>query len=49
MAVETLEDLEDLIDMAADQWLQYRSRRDAVGTTSIETSRKRFDAEGIDL
>lgn len=50
VAIETLEDLEDLIDIATDQWLQYRSRRDTfMGLGSPETSRKRFEAEGADL
>lgn len=48
--VEALEDLEDLIDLAADQWLQYRSGRDVgIGAGVGEVSRKRFEAEGADL
>lgn len=50
VAVENLEDLEDLIDTAADQWIQYRTRRDAaVGRSSEADSRRRFAAEGEDL
>ena len=50
VAVETLEDLEDLIDTAADQWIQYRTRRDTSAGRSSETdSRRRFAAEGEDL
>jgi len=50
MPLQTLEDLEDMIDMATDQWMQYRARRDvAAGYVSPEDSRRRFDAEGADL
>jgi predicted HTH transcriptional regulator len=50
VAVETLEDLEDLIDMATDQWLQYRASRDvSSGLGTAEMARKRFEAEGADL
>lgn len=50
VAVETLEDLEDLIDMATDQWLQYRARREvSSGVSTKEVARRRFDAEGADL
>jgi predicted HTH transcriptional regulator len=50
VAVENLEDLEDLIDTATDQWIQYRTRRDAsAGRSSEANSRRRFAAEGEDL
>lgn len=50
VAVENLEDLEDLIDTATDQWIQYRTRRDVTADRSSEAdSRRRFAAEGEDL
>lgn len=50
VAIETLEDLEDLMDMATDQWLQYRARREvSSGLGTAELTRKRFEAEGADL
>lgn len=48
--LETEEDLAELIDTAADRWLQYRAKRDkASGFISPDEAREKFEAEGGDL
>ncbi len=48
--IEALEDLEDLIDFATDQWIQYKTRREILsGRYSRGDAQQQFDAEGFDL